>query len=52
VRHIYADGRLGSIQPIGGAPGVYTPGTSYVFGVGAFLRAGSEVDRMSSGKLK
>ena len=52
VRHIYADGRLGSIQPIGAAPGAYTPGTSYVFGVGSFLLAGSEVDRMSSGKSK
>ncbi len=52
VRHIYTDGRLGSIQPVGAAPGAYTPGTSYVFGVGAFLLAGSEVDRMSSGKLK
>ena len=47
VQHIYADGRLGSIQPIGAAPGAYTPGSSYVFGVGAFLLAGSEVDELS-----
>ena len=46
VAHIYANGRLGDIQPIGAAPGVYTPGSSYVFGVGAFLLAGAEVDRM------
>ena len=50
VSHIYADGRLGSIQPIGGAPGVFEPGTSYVFGVGAFLFAGSEVTALSSHK--
>ena len=50
VSHIYADGRLGSIQPIGGAPGVFEPGTSYVFGVGAFLFAGSEVTALSSPK--
>lgn len=47
VNHIYADGRLGSIQPIGAAPGAYTPGSSYVFGVGAFLLAGSEVNQLS-----
>ena len=47
VQHIYADGRLGSIQPIGAAPGAYTPGTSYVFGTGAFLLAGSEVNQLS-----
>lgn len=47
VQHIYADGRLGSIQPIGAAPGAYTPGSSYVFGVGAFLLAGSEVNQLS-----
>jgi rhamnogalacturonyl hydrolase YesR len=43
VSHIYQDGRLGSIQPVGAAPGAYTPGSSYVFGTGAFLLAGSEV---------
>ena len=46
VAHIYANGRLGDIQPIGAAPGAYTPDSSYVFGVGAFLLAGAEVDRM------
>jgi rhamnogalacturonyl hydrolase YesR len=48
VSHIYADGRLGCIQPVGAAPGSYGPGASYVFGVGAFLLAGSEVDRWAS----
>jgi rhamnogalacturonyl hydrolase YesR len=43
VSHIYADGRLGSIQPIGAAPDAFKPQTSYVFGVGAFLMAGSEL---------
>ncbi len=47
VNHIYDDGRLGSIQPIGAAPGAYTPSSSYVFGVGAFLLAGSEVNQLS-----
>ena len=49
VSHIYEDGRLGSIQPIGAAPGDYGPTASYVFGVGAFLLAGSEMDRMATG---
>jgi rhamnogalacturonyl hydrolase YesR len=47
LKHVYADGRLGSIQKIGGAPGSLSPGGSYVYGVGAFLLAGSEVDRLS-----
>jgi unsaturated rhamnogalacturonyl hydrolase len=47
VKHIYADGRLGDIQPVGAAPGAYTPGSSYVFGTGAFLLAGSEVEQIA-----
>lgn len=43
TKHVYADGRLGCIQPIGAAPGAYGPSASYVFGVGAFLMAGAEV---------
>ena len=45
--HIYADGRLGSMQKIGGAPGDVSPGGSYVYGVGAFLLAGSEMDKLA-----
>ena len=44
VSHIYLDGRLGDIQPVGEAPGAYAPSASYVFGVGAFLLAGSQLD--------
>ena len=43
--HTYADGRLGCIQPVGAAPGAYTESSSYVYGVGAFLMAGSEIYR-------
>jgi rhamnogalacturonyl hydrolase YesR len=50
LSHIYADGRLGSIQKIGGAPGTLSPGGSYVYGVGAFLLAGSEMDKLAQGK--
>jgi len=46
--HIYANGRLGCIQPVGEAPGAYNAGASSVFGVGAFLLAGSEVERMAT----
>jgi rhamnogalacturonyl hydrolase YesR len=45
LTHIYADGRLGSIQPIGAAPGDFTETSSYVYGVGAYLQAGSEIYR-------
>jgi rhamnogalacturonyl hydrolase YesR len=47
IAHIYADGRIGCVQPIGAAPGDYTATASYVFGTGAFLLAGSEVDRLA-----
>jgi unsaturated rhamnogalacturonyl hydrolase len=47
LSHIYEDGRLGCIQPIGAAPGDYSAASSYVFGTGAFLLAGSEVYRLA-----
>jgi unsaturated rhamnogalacturonyl hydrolase len=47
VSHIYVDGRLGCIQPIGAAPGVFKPSSSYVYGVGAFLLAGSEAHQLA-----
>jgi len=47
LAHIYADGRLGSIQPIDGQPGKFKPSASYVYGVGGFLLAASELDRMA-----
>jgi unsaturated rhamnogalacturonyl hydrolase len=47
LSHVYADGRLGCIQPIGAAPGAYTATSSYVYGVGAFLLAGSEIYRLA-----
>ena len=47
LTHIYADGRLGSIQPIGGEPGKFKPSSSFVYGVGAFLLAGSELTQLA-----
>ncbi|HUB78128.1 MAG TPA: glycoside hydrolase family 88 protein [Bryobacteraceae bacterium] len=46
LSHVYADGRLGCIQPVGAAPGQFKPASSYVYGVGAFLLAGSQMDRL------
>ena len=43
LTHVYADGRLGAIQPVGAAPGAFTETSSYVYGVGAYLLAGSEI---------
>ncbi len=48
LTHIYADGRLGCIQPIGAAPGDFTETSSYVYGVGAYLLAGSEIYRSAN----
>ncbi len=50
LSHIYADGRLGSIQPIDGQPGKFKPSASYVYGVGGFLLAGSEMHRLAASK--
>jgi unsaturated rhamnogalacturonyl hydrolase len=47
VGQIYADGRLGNIQQTGSAPAHYLPSSSYTYGVGGFLLAGSEVARLS-----
>jgi len=47
LAHIYADGRLGSIQPIDGQPGKFKPSASSVYGVGGFLLAASELDALS-----
>jgi rhamnogalacturonyl hydrolase YesR len=47
LSHVYADGRFGSIQPIGAAPDAFKPQTSYVFGVGAFLMAGAEMHQLA-----
>lgn len=43
LSHVYEDGRLGCIQPIGAAPGAFVADSSYVYGTGAFLLAGSEI---------
>ncbi|WP_263351899.1 glycoside hydrolase family 88/105 protein [Acidicapsa acidisoli] len=48
LSHIYQDGRLGCIQPVGAAPDQFKVTSSYVYGVGAFLLAGSEIYSMSS----
>ena len=45
LAHVYADGRLGCIQPTGAAPEAYSESTSFVYGVGAYLLAGSEIYR-------
>jgi len=48
VKHIYAYGRIGSMQQTGEAPAFYRPSASYDFGIGAFLLAGSEVRQLNS----
>ncbi|QNI38232.1 glycoside hydrolase family 88/105 protein [Edaphobacter albus] len=50
LKHVYADGRLGSIQPVDGQPGRFKPSSSHVYGVGGFLMAGYEMNRLAGGK--
>lgn len=44
--HVTPDGRLTHVQPIGEDPKSFLPESTEVYGVGAFLLAGSEVYRM------
>jgi unsaturated rhamnogalacturonyl hydrolase len=48
LKHVYADGRLGCIQQTGAEPAPFRATSSYTYGVGAFLLAGSEIRHMSS----
>jgi rhamnogalacturonyl hydrolase YesR len=50
VRHIYADGRLGCIQQTGSAPAPFKASSSFNYGVGGFLLAGSEIYKMKGTK--
>jgi len=50
LSHIYADGRLGSIQPVDAQPGKFKPSASHVYGVGGFLQAAYEMNRLAGGK--
>jgi len=50
LSHIYQDGRFGCIQSVADAPGKFKPTSSYVYGVGAFLLAASEVDRLAQSR--
>ncbi len=52
TQHIYADGRLGCVQPVGAAPGAFTASSSFVYGVGAFLMGGSEVEKLAAAHSK
>ncbi len=47
VKQIYVDGRLGNIQQTGVAPAYYRRSSSFNYGVGAFLLAGSQVMKVS-----
>ena len=40
------EGRLTNVQPVGGSPRLFDENATEVYGVGAFLLAGSEVYRM------
>ena len=50
VSHVNKDGMLGYVQPIGAEPGEAYPDKTEVYGVGAFLSAGSEVYKLYGGK--
>jgi unsaturated rhamnogalacturonyl hydrolase len=52
VKAVQADGMLGWVQRIGDKPGATTADTTEVYGVGAFLLAGSELHRMAAGLKK
>ena len=47
LQHVYADGRLGSMQQTGAEPAYYLPSSSYTYGVGGYLLAASELKKMA-----
>jgi unsaturated rhamnogalacturonyl hydrolase len=47
LSHVYEDGRLGCVQQTGSGPDKFPATASYVYGVGAYLLAGSEIYQMS-----
>jgi len=47
LTHTYADGRLGCIQQTGAEPAAFKASSSYNYGVGGFLLAGSEIYKMA-----
>ena len=47
VSHVTEDGLLGYVQPVGAAPGEAWPDKTEVYGIGAFLSAGSEVYKLA-----
>jgi len=47
VRSVSPDGKLGWVQPIGADPRKVSRSMTEVYGVGAFLLAGSEIDALS-----
>jgi rhamnogalacturonyl hydrolase YesR len=46
------DGLLGYVQPVGAAPGDSYPDKTEVYGIGAFLAAGTEVYKLVGGKTQ
>jgi rhamnogalacturonyl hydrolase YesR len=52
VRAVQADGMLGWVQRIGDKPGATSADTTEVYGVGAFLLAGTEMHRLAVGTRK
>ena len=47
---VAADGKLTHVQPIGADPKKFDENATEIYGVGAFLLAGSEIYRMAGGK--
>jgi rhamnogalacturonyl hydrolase YesR len=48
---VHADGKLGNVQPIGADPQKVTDDMTEVYGVGAFLLAGTEMLKLEGGGL-
>jgi rhamnogalacturonyl hydrolase YesR len=46
------EGMLGYVQPVGAAPGESFADKTEVYGIGAFLAAGSEVYKLTGGKVR
>ena len=50
VECVAADGKLTHVQPIGADPRKFAADATEIYGVGAFLLAGSEVHKLASAR--
>jgi unsaturated rhamnogalacturonyl hydrolase len=50
IRAVHPDGKLGYVQQVGASPEPTSADTTEIYGIGAFLHAGTELHRLAGGR--